>query len=333
MRLRPGAAVDLTVPGSAANLGPAFDSMGLALGILDSYRAVVRTQPGLHLDLGSNSPGVPGDERHLVVATMHRAFDELGVQRPDGLELVCRNTIRMGRGMGSSAAAIVAGVALADALCREEAQEGATAGASVPVDLTFVNDLSGALEGHPDNSSASVFGGATLSYADETGEGLPRVHTTRLALHPHIEPVVFVPASQLSTRTARAALPPHIAHGDAARNSARAALLVHALTNDPDALLPATREWLHQEQRRPAYPQAMALVDALRAQGHAAVVSGAGPSVLVLTTSAEAVTTPPEAGETWHALRPGVPPTGVDVVRATLGTSLGERTVGPPDDL
>lgn len=329
MSLVPGAAVDLWVPASSANLGPGFDALGLALGVWDAYRAVVREEPGIHLDLGPDPQGVPADESHLLVATLLRCLDVLGEQRPVGLEVVCRNTIRMGRGMGSSAAVIVAGAALADALRRPEASEG-PAGAPVPLDLTFVNDAAAALEGHPDNSSAGVFGGATVSWIEEDdapGAPWPRVHTTRLRLHPEIEPVVLVPTSRLSTHTARAVLPAQIPHAHAALNAARAALLVHALTTDPGALLPATRDWLHQEQRRPAYPEAMALVDALRAAGHAAVISGAGPSVLVLTTRDRAadISAPTDSDLDWLLLRPGVPSVGVEAVRATLGSSLGER--------
>lgn len=355
MSLTPGAAVDLIVPASSANLGPGFDSIGLALGIHDRYRAIVREEPGIVVDLGEDAQGVPADESHLVVATLLRCLDVLGEPRPLGLELVCRNTIRMGRGMGSSAAAIVAGAALAAALRHPEASavppsEGGsdtaeslkapdTAPVKIPLDLTFVNDAAAALEGHPDNSSASVFGGATVSWVEDASEtagprrgagrhaSMPRVHTTRLAVHPDIEPVVLVPTTRLSTHTARAALPTQVPHAHAALNSARAALLVHALTNDPDSLLPATREWLHQEQRRSAYPEAMALVDALRAQGHAAAISGAGPSVIVLATSVtvDDVRVPADTDVAWQRLTPGVPHVGVGAVRATLGTSLGER--------
>lgn len=342
MSLLPGAAVDLTVPASSANLGPGFDSIGLALGVFDAYRAVAREEPGLVVDLGEDAQGVPADETHLVVATLLRCLEALGEERPRGLEVVCRNTIRMGRGMGSSAAAIVAGAALADALRRPEALDGPEGG-EVPLDLAFVNDAAAGLEGHPDNSSASVFGGGTVSWIEEDlapGATWPRVHTTRLVLHPEIEPIVFVPTSRLSTHTARAVLPAQIPHAHAALNSARAALLVHALTTDPDALLPATREWLHQEQRRAAYPEAMALVDTFREAGYAAVISGAGPSVLVLATRGTAADvqapTSGDAGNTgtvWQRLQPGVPPTGVAAVRATLGSSLGERAASRRIDL
>ena len=144
------------------------------------------------------------------------------------------------------------------------------------------------LEGHPDNASASVLGGLTVSWMPD-GSGLDRgdqTVTASIALHPEVDVVVLVPETQLATRTARAVLPATVPLAAAAAGAGRAALLVHALTSDPSHLHAATRDWLHQEARRPAYPETMRLVDALRAQGHAAVVSGAGPSVLVLTTRA-----------------------------------------------
>ena len=119
-----------------------------------------------------------------------------------------------------------------------------------PPDLAFANTLAARLEGHPDNSSASVYGGLTLSWSD--GRTATR-STLRLQPHPDVTPVVVVPSAQLSTAKARSVLPTHVRHGDAALNSARAALLVHALTSDPAYLLPATREWLHQEARRESF--------------------------------------------------------------------------------
>ena len=151
-------------------------------------------------------------------------------------------------------------------------------------DRSFTNDLASAVEGHPDNASASVYGGMTVSWSDDEVPG--RVHTVQLDVHPDVVPVVLVPAAQLSTATARAVLPERVAHAQAALNSGRSALLVEAASRRPDLLLPATREWLHQEQRRASFPHTMGLVDRLRAHGHAAVVSGAGPSVLVLATPA-----------------------------------------------
>lgn len=347
-----GAAVDVVVPASSANLGPGFDSIGLALGIWDAYRVEVTREPGLRFDLGRHAQGVPADDRHLVVETMRRTWRELAVPAPAGLALTCRNTIRMGRGMGSSAAAIVAGVAAALALLdpaagpgdpgdprrgQARAARGApAAGAESPraidLDLAFVNDLSSALEGHPDNASASVYGGLTVSWVDSPDGVVDpttryRVHSERVELHPDLVPVVLVPDDQLPTSTARAVLPERIPHAEAALNSARAALLVQAVSRRLDLLLPGTREWLHQEQRRPSFPEAMAVVDRLRAAGHAAVISGAGPSVLVLTTPQHAAGVAALAPAGWDALVPGVPRGGVAARRATLAMPLGEDLV------
>jgi len=144
--------------------------------------------------------------------------------------------------------------------------------------------LATAAEGHPDNASAALFGGCTVSWTEApAGHGaLPRARTVQLAVHPAIAAVVCVPDVELATSRARAMLPQLVPHADAAFNAGRAALLVQAFTARPDLLLPATEDRLHQEQRAPAMPHTAALVHAVRARGGAAVVSGAGPSVLVL---------------------------------------------------
>ena len=312
-----GAAVRVRVPASSANLGPGFDSIGLALGLWDECTATVVVEPGLRIAVEGEGAGqLPRDAHHLVFRTMLRAWDELGVDPPAGLHLRCRNGVPHGRGLGSSATAIVTGIVAAQGIhdvCRswELRLEGADRGPAAP-DLAFVNTLAARLEGHPDNSSASVFGGLTVSWADDGAGG---TQTVRLKLHPEVTPVVVVPAAQLSTAKARSVLPSHIRHGDAALNSGRAALLVHALTSDPAHLLPATREWLHQEARRESFAESMALVDALRRAGHAAVISGAGPSVLVLTTRAQADAVASAVTGHWRVLRPGVPATGAEVER------------------
>ncbi|MFC7489537.1 MULTISPECIES: homoserine kinase [unclassified Knoellia] len=295
------------MPASSANLGPGFDSVGMALGVWDGCRATVLARSGLEIDVSGEGAGtVPTDSSHLVLRSLVHAFETWGETAPEGLRLECRNAVPHGRGMGSSATAIVTGVALAHAL--RAARDGSPAD---DLDLGAVNDLAARLEGHPDNSSASVFGGVTLSWSDDTERGTT---TLRLAAHRDVVPVVFSPDTQLSTATARAVLPAQVRLADAAANSARAALLVHALTEAPEHLLDGTREWLHQEPRRPSYPASMALVDLLRAEGHAAVISGAGPSVLVLATSRTAATVSDTAGEGWHVLLPGIPRHGVEVL-------------------
>ena len=308
--LVPGSSVRVRVPASSANLGPGFDSIGLALGLWDECTVTVADRPGLHVEVsGEGAAAVPLDENHLVYRSMARAWAELGVEPPAGLAMTCLNAVPHGRGLGSSATAIVTGIAAAQGL--HDVAAGADA-LDRELDRDFTNDLASAIEGHPDNASASVFGGMTLSW---TQEGRPRhTCTVQLPVSDAVVPVLFVPEAQLATSTARAVLPDHVPHADAALNSARAALLVEAVTRRPDLLLPATREWLHQEQRRDALPASMELVDRLRADGHAAVISGAGPSVLVLATrgSVPAVTALVADGG-WQVLTPGIPATGVSV--------------------
>jgi homoserine kinase len=303
----PGLSAEVRVPASSANLGPGFDSIGVALGVWDRCRATVLDHPGLEVSVrGEGSEAVPTDASHLVFRSLRHAFDGLGEALPEGLRLECDNAVPHGRGMGSSATAIVTGVSLAHALLA--LRGGRAAG---ELDLGAVNDLAARLEGHPDNSSASVFGGVTLSWSDDPARGTT---TLRLAAHPNVVPVVFTPEAQLSTATARAVLPAQVRLADAAANSARAALLIQALTTTPEHLLDATRDWLHQEPRRPSYPLSMALVDELRAAGHAAVISGAGPSVLVLATKATAVEVSGAGGGLWRVLLPGIPARGVEVL-------------------
>jgi homoserine kinase len=174
------------------------------------------------------------------------------------------------------------------------------------------------VEGHPDNASASVYGGMTLSWSDDPGESSKAATTTvRVPLHPDVVPVVFVPSETLSTARARSVLPSHVRLADAAYNSARAALLVHAMRHEPGHLLSATQERLHQEARRSSYPHSMELVDRLRREGHPAVISGAGPSVLVLATTATTSAVLGHATDEWRALAPGVPDEGVIVRQVT----------------
>jgi len=320
-RVPAGRSVSVRVPASSANLGPGFDSIGLALGLWDDYVVTTSDRAGLVIEVtGEGAADVPTDERHLVHATMQHTWRALGAEPPSGLHVVATNGVPHSRGMGSSATAIVAGVIAAQALSWGADETAYAAwpapGAAVPVDIGLATHLSSELEGHPDNASASVHGGLTVSWMPD-GSGLDRGErtvTARLDPHPGVEVVVFVPETQLATRTARAVLPATVPLAAAAAGAGRAALLVHALTADPSHLHAATRDWLHQEARRPSYPATMELVDLLRSQGHAAVVSGAGPSVLVLTTTEAAADV--QAGhlaDRWERLTPGVPAHGATV--------------------
>ncbi len=260
------APVRVRVPATSANLGPAFDCAGLALACHDVLEFAVTTA-GLSVEVSGVGAGeLPTDESHLVVRAFRVACAELG-WTPSGLRVVAENGIPQGRGMGSSAAAVVAGVVGAWALCPDVAE----------IDRSAVLRLVTELEGHPDNVAPCLYGGATLSWTTDRGPV-----ADRLAVDPSIAPIVLVPEATLSTHVARSLLPELVPHGDAAFNAARAALLVHALTAEPGLLLDATEDRLHQRQRAAAMPDTLALLDRLRAAGHAAVVSGAGPSVLVL---------------------------------------------------
>jgi homoserine kinase len=255
------------VPATSANLGPAFDCAGLALTLHDVVEFSL-VDAGLTVEVsGVGAAELPTDESHLVVRAFRAACDELG-WAPRGLQVVARNRIPQGRGLGSSAAAVVAGVMGAWALCPDVES----------IDLNAVLRLTTAMEGHPDNVAACLLGSATLSW--ETVRG-PIADTLRVS--EEILPVVLVPESTLATHVARGLLPQSVPHADAAYNAGRAALLVHALTQEPSLLLEATEDRLHQRQRAAAMPESLALLDRLRAEGHAAVVSGAGPSLLVLT--------------------------------------------------
>jgi homoserine kinase len=308
-----GDRVAVSVPASSANLGPGFDAVGLGLGLRDEYAVHVTAQPGLVVELaGESADELPTDGSHLVAQALRSALEACGVgwvpdlrERDLGLRLKCRNAIPMSAGLGSSAAALVGGLALGFALVR--------GGQLTPDDLTLVNTHAGIAEGHPDNSSASVYGGMTVSWMPSPAT----VRTARLQVHEGIEPLVLLPAStRLSTSTARGVLPSMVPRSDAVEQAARAALLTHAMTADPSLLLDATQDWLHQEQRRSVYPESMGVVDELRSLGHAAVVSGAGPAVLVLARTAvgDAVVTEVRSwGRTWRVLRPGVARDGVRV--------------------
>jgi homoserine kinase len=258
------------VPATSANLGPAFDCAGLALTCHDLVEARV-TEGGLAVAVtGVGAGELPEDASHLVVRAFRAACDAFGWS-PPGLALRAHNGIPQGRGMGSSAAAVVAGVVAAWALCPDRV-------VSDPRDDAAVLRLVTELEGHPDNVAACLLGGATLSWMADDGARAARVDVDHRVL-----PVLLVPEATLSTSVARGLLPPTVPHADAACAAGRAALLVHALARDPFLLLEATEDRLHQRQRAAAMPASLDLLDRLRVAGHAAVVSGAGPSLLVLT--------------------------------------------------
>lgn len=264
--------VRVSVPATSANLGPGFDSLGLALDLRDRLTARVADELSISVT-GQGAEVVPRDGSHLVVQSMARAFEALGVE-PVKVALTCDNVIPHARGLGSSSAAIVAGLALARALVVD-------GDARMDDDALF--DLAARLEGHPDNVAPAVYGGLTISGHDQDGT----FFSVGAPVDPQIAAVVFVPSAGVKTEVARGLLPPEVPHGQAAANTGAAALLIAALAGSSDQLLRGTRDWLHQDYRRTAMPESFALVQTLRASDWPAVISGAGPTVLVFATSVE----------------------------------------------
>ncbi|MGH3620172.1 MAG: homoserine kinase [Sciscionella sp.] len=258
-------AVRVSVPASTANLGSGFDTLGMALAIYDTLEVRVL---GSGLDVrvdGAGANDVPRDERHLVLRALLAAAEYLELALP-GIGLRAENVIPHARGLGSSSAAVVAGIAAAYGL------------ASRPLDARALQ-LAAEFDGHADNAAASLYGGLVVAWSEQAGEH-PAYRAVRLEPHGNISLVALVPPNESSTQRTRALLPEVVPHADAAFAASRAALAVHALTAAPELLMPATEDRLHQDYREPALPRSVALVRELRAHGIPAVISGAGPSVL-----------------------------------------------------
>ncbi|MGQ3385226.1 homoserine kinase [Glutamicibacter sp. TV12E] len=253
-------------PATSANLGPGFDSLGLALEYRD--RLEVRTAQSSNVQIDGEGAGeLPTDESHLIIKEMRRYWAKAGFEAA-GVQLIAHNRIPHARGMGSSAAAIVAAYAAADALLPEGSRGGTEA----------VFQAAAQWEGHPDNVAPAVFGGLSISSTSADGS----FSSVQVPLHQDLRAVLAIPSNGLSTEVARGALPAQVGHSIAAANSASAALLIHALSNDPSVLLAGTKDYLHQDYRAASMPQSAALIATLREAGLAAVVSGAGPTVLTL---------------------------------------------------
>lgn len=264
--------VTVSVPASSANLGPGYDSLALALDIRDIVKAKLNNSGEIKVEIsGFGADSLAKDESHLIAQTILATAKKFNLNI-SGFTLECENNIPQGRGLGSSAAAVVAGLVLARELAK----------ADLPDDLLLQEAT--LIEGHPDNVSACLMGGLTISWQTELNE----INTRSINVNPAIVPIVGIPDSELSTKQARNLIPTQIPHLDAVFNSARTALLVAALVADPTSLFDATADRLHQEYRRSAYPESMALVDNLREKEVAACISGAGPTVLALTNKENA---------------------------------------------
>ena len=297
VELRPGP-VRVSAPATSANLGPGFDALGLALGLHDQVVARAGGEGVRVMITGEGAGELPNDERHLVARCLLTTLDRLGAH-PTGIELTCHNAIPQARGLGSSSAAIVAGILAARALVVD--------GTRLLPDADVLR-LAGEIEGHPDNVAPCLLGGLAIAWLDAEG-----VRAVRLAPDPSLRPALLVPADRGLTAEARAALPGSVPHRDAAFNAGRAALLVAALTGSTELLMAATEDRLHQSYRAASMPATAAVVDELRRSGIPAVVSGAGPTVLAFPGAPgdETDEIPVTAG--WRVLTPGVDSRGATV--------------------
>jgi homoserine kinase len=301
--LADGVGVRLRVPATSANLGPAFDAAGLALSLYDEVEVRTGAAGCVVEVVGEGADELPRDDAHLVLRAVRAGLEAAGVSQP-GLAMAATNRIPHGRGLGSSAAATVAGLVAARELARTVGQASALADdALLGIATTF--------EGHADNVGATLHGGLTLVWAQAGTQG-----SVRLDVDSRVHPVVLVPQDKLSTSRARGLIPESVPHRVASFNVARAALLVAALTHDPSLLLAATEDRLHQPYRAGAFPDSMALVESLRAAGFAATISGAGPSVLVLVADDGAGLPPLPDG--WAAHHLSVDTGGATVLDVTV---------------
>lgn len=288
------------VPATSANLGPGFDVLGLSLKYFDELSVEVSDGPDQVNVIGEGETELPTDDKHLVIRSMRAAFDFAGLKVP-GLKITCKNQIPHARGMGSSSAAIVGGIALARELM----------GAERLSISDFIN-LAGRLEGHPDNIAPCILGGMTIAWIDNEGH-----HAVKLDVHPDIVPVVSIPDFKVPTETARGLLPLRIAHDDAVFNLSRSSLMVYAMTKDPDLLFTATEDRMHQRQRADVMPQTLRAMTELRSVGLPAVISGAGPTVLTLAAAGSASQVSEvlqSAGLGFKTITLGVEPDGVQAL-------------------
>jgi len=286
-----GRKVSVKVPATSANLGPGFDTLGMALSYYDELDVEAVAGSGAVVEvIGEGAGEVPTDESNLVVRSIAYVFEQVGIALP-GLKLKAHNVIPHGRGMGSSGAAVVSGIVAAKGLL-----EGV-----VEFTPERLLQLATDLEGHPDNVAPALFGGLTIAWEDAKGP-----HHKKLIVHRGVSPLELVPNFKMSTATARALQPESVPHEDAVFNVSRSALLVAALTQSPELLMAATEDRLHQEYRSEAMPEAGKVIELMRANNHAAVVSGAGPSVLVLASDPaermEAAKLAAENFPQWRAL-------------------------------
>jgi homoserine kinase len=280
------------VPATAANLGPGFDALALALDLWNEVEIDLEAEPGVSIT-GEGAGEIPEDASNLVLRSMAFLAREAGASLPP-FALRCMNGIPVERGLGSSAAAVVAGVVAADRLL----------GARLDPDRLL--EVAVDLEGHPDNVAGCLRGGLVVAYLSSAGW-----RAERLEVHHDLRPVLLVPEhDRLATADARRALPSQVPLADAAFNAGRAALVVVALASRPDLLAAALEDRLHQSRRLPLVPATRAVFEAIREAGVPVCVAGAGPSLVAFEHGDGRV---PDVGHSWRVLRLQVAATGADL--------------------
>ena len=264
-------AVRVRVPATSANLGPAFDSLALALSLHNEFEIRLSEQ-GLQIEnQGEGAELLPTDDSNLVVRAIHSVFEQVG-REPSGFQIKASNQIPPGSGLGSSASAIVAGVVGANALLGN------------PLSSDDLLLLAAELEGHADNTSAALLGGLTaLTYSPG------RVVARRLSV-PNLKVALATPQADVSTAMQRASLPSQIPLREAAVNIGRSLLIVEALSQgDYDLLGEVMHDHIHQPYRRRAIPGINDAWNAADESGAAAVaISGAGPSLIAFAPEGHA---------------------------------------------
>lgn len=288
------------VPATTANVGSGFDCVGIALDWYDELTLEVGDAGGVRIDVTGEGAGqVPRDASHLVIRSLAHGLGEWGGRMPGGLHLTAHNTIPHSRGLGSSAAAIVAGLAFAWGIARP----------GVDLDRVELARVSSLLEGHPDNAGAAVWGGACLGWMDVDG-----VELIDIRVHPDLVCQTWVPRFEVPTAGARAVLPVQVPRIDAVQQAISSATLMLALQSRPELLLRATRDTLHQDYRAPLMRESHDLMTALRKVGVPATISGAGPALFAIGTAQQL--DPSE----------NVPAPGFQVSRLSIGAGVSLRS-------
>lgn len=262
-----GRCVTVKVSATTANLGPGFDCLGLAL---DRYNTVTVRTTSAKVDVceatGHGAQELPTDHHHATVRAMRHLAELSGAQLP-AVHLACHNDILPGSGLGSSAAAVCAGLLAGNALLPEHAQR----------DVAELVHVAATLEGHPDNVAPCLLGGLTVSWKDSQGH----YRAVKGSYSQDLRVIVGLPHYQGKTAQSRSLLPTTIPLGDAVANIGRTALLMHALQHDVSLLHEATQDMVHQQYRGSQIGPTLEVVGTLRAAGFAAAVSGAGPAFIV----------------------------------------------------